>query len=87
MTVQQDIGVKMKDDLHLQLFFACARCGKMICSTGIANNYHYPLWYVDSPIGYTEEGLVCDRCQKVADKEIEYHNIFRDSKVLQGGAI
>jgi hypothetical protein len=41
----------------------------MICSTGIANNYHYPLWYVDSPIGYTEEGLICDGCQKGAGKK------------------
>jgi hypothetical protein len=45
MTVQQDIGVKMSDKLHLQFFFTCVRCGEMICSTGIANNYHYPLWF------------------------------------------
>jgi hypothetical protein len=66
MTVQNDIGVKMRDKLHLQLFFYCCKCGESICSTGIANDYHFPQWYVDSPIGFTDEGLVCYSCQKGA---------------------
>ena len=69
MKLENDIGVKMRDKLHLQLFFTCVRCCEAICSTGIANNYHYPLWYVDRPISYTEDGLVCDRCRKGGDKE------------------
>ena len=62
MKVQIDIGIKMRDRIHLQLFFACARCGEMICSTGIANNYHYPLWFIQNPIIPTDEGYMCNAC-------------------------
>ena len=69
MTVQRNISVKLKGELHLELYFECAGCGEMICSTGIANDYHYPQWYVGNPISFTEEGLVCYSCLKGADIE------------------
>jgi hypothetical protein len=62
MKAQNDIGVKMSDKLHLQFFFTCVRCGEMICSTGIANNYHYPLWFIKNPIIPADEGYLCNAC-------------------------
>jgi hypothetical protein len=62
MTVQNEIGVKMTDRVHLQLFFHCCRCGESICSTGIANDYHYPLWFFENPIIPADEGYVCSEC-------------------------
>jgi hypothetical protein len=64
MTVQQDIGVKMRDRIHLELFFLCCRCGESICSTGIANDYHYPLWFIKNPVIPTDEGYLCNACAK-----------------------
>jgi hypothetical protein len=67
MNVQSDIGVKMSGKIHLQLFFQCSRCGESICLTGVANDYHYPQWYVGEPLSCTEEGLVCYECWKEDD--------------------
>jgi len=69
MTIQNHIGVKMRDKLHLQLFFVCCRCGESICSTGVANDYNYPQWYVGKPIGFTDDGFVCYNCRKGADRQ------------------
>ena len=62
MTVPKNIDVTMQDELHLLIFFACARCGEMICSTGIANNYRYPMWFIEKPLVPVDEGYVCSRC-------------------------
>ena len=66
MTVQNDIGVKMTDRVHLELFFQCCRCGESICSTGIANDYHYPGWFFENPIIVADEGYVCSECANAA---------------------
>jgi hypothetical protein len=62
MKVQNDIGVRVMDRLHLQLFFQCCRCGESICSTGIANDYHFPRWFFENPIVPADEGYVCSEC-------------------------
>jgi hypothetical protein len=67
MKVQSDIGIKMRDRIHLELFFLCCRCGESICSTGIANDYHYPLWFIKDPIFSAEDGYVCSECAKKND--------------------
>ena len=62
MTVQQDIDVRMRDGLHLLLFFQCCRCGQSVCATGTANNYHYPVWFIKNPIIPANEGFLCNAC-------------------------
>lgn len=64
MAVPKNIDVTMQDELHLLIFFACARCGEMICSKGIANNYRYPMWFIKKPIVPVGGGYVCDVCAK-----------------------
>ena len=64
MAVKQNIDVTMQDELHLLIFFGCVRCGETICSTGIANNYRYPMWFIEEPLVPVDEGYVCDACDK-----------------------
>jgi len=62
MTAQLDINVKMMGKVHLQLFFECCRCGESVCATGIANDYHYPLWFLEKPIVPADKGYLCSEC-------------------------
>jgi hypothetical protein len=64
MAVKKNIDVTMQDELHLLIFFACARCGEMICSKGIANNYRYPMWFIEKPIVPADDSYFCYSCAK-----------------------
>jgi hypothetical protein len=67
MKLQNYIGVKMRDKLHLQLFFECSRCGESICSEGTASDYHFPCWFIKNPIIPAGKGYLCSECAKASD--------------------